>query len=152
VRTHEGAGRATDAPHARRRALQVRLLVHARAPSFFKSGEQAQAAQLARGDKGVAVPKNLAHLCSVLAMDPLTQALEATEELARRRAMTIVTALVEHELDGERLLASWQGFSEAASIEMTFFAAGDDGAAGLPQVGLRRALAFGGTAETDVER
>jgi DNA polymerase/3'-5' exonuclease PolX len=125
--------------------VQVKLLVHARGPSFFKTGEAELALKLVQGDKEVPVPKNLAHLCAVLGVDPLTQALEATEELARRRATTLVEALVEHEIERERLLLSWQGFGESAGIELSFVA--DEVGQPDPHVGLRRITAFGGSYE-----
>jgi len=126
---------------------KIKLVVHARAPSFFKSDEQELAARLVQGHRDVPVPKNLGNLCAILGMDFRTQALEATEELARRRGAAVVNALVEHELPPERLLASWEGFGETASVEMAFVADSNCEEQPLPLNGLRRLAIYGGTYE-----
>jgi hypothetical protein len=109
--------------------------MHVRAPTFFRAGEQALALRLALGDGSVAAPKNLDHLCQVLGLDVRTQALRASEELAQRRATNLLDALAGHEIGRERFHASWQGFSETASIELSFV---EGGGASSASTGLQR--------------
>lgn len=124
---------------------QVDLCVHVRAPSFFRADEQPLALRLAQGDGSVTVPKNLEHLCQGLGLDARTHALSASEALAQRRAAKLLDALAEHDIARERVHASWQGFGETASVELSFV---EHGGASLPSTGLQRLPVFGAVQQT----